>query len=383
MDVRRALPLGLLLLVFPGAAHAATLTLRAEPGLVRYGQPAAFAGELAPAQAGVAVALYAQSGTSGTLVATAATLPDGSYRFSVTPREAGSYFAVAQVDPATQATSAPAALRMRPTLTAAVRGRRLVGERIVLTGRLLPATAGRLRVTIAGRTRRVAVGPAGRYRYVTSAPLPGRLRFALTLRPGAGYETMRRRAAVLVRAPNLAWGSAGNAVRALEARLRELHYVIRGVDSRYGSDTYEAVMAFQKVNGLSRTGRASAAVWARLARAGVPRAFVPRGTHIEISKTKQVMYEVVNGTVVRAVHVSTGATGNTPVGRWRVYRLGPGYNALGMYYSLYFLRGFAIHGYRSVPPWPASHGCIRTPIWYAPGFYQRWARIGTQVYVFP
>jgi lipoprotein-anchoring transpeptidase ErfK/SrfK len=95
------------------------------------------------------------------------------------------------------------------------------------------------------------------------------------------------------------------------------------------------------------------------------------------------MFEVVNGRVVRAVHVSTGLTGNTPVGRFRVYRLGPGYNALGMYYSLYFLRGFAIHGYRSVPPWPASHGCIRTPIWFAPGFYRRWARLGTEIRIFP
>jgi len=30
-----------------------------------------------------------------------------------------------------------------------------------------------------------------------------------------------------------------------------------------------------------------------------------------------------------------------------------------------FLRGFAIHGYPSVPPWPASHGCVRVPMWVA------------------
>ena len=36
------------------------------------------------------------------------------------------------------------------------------------------------------------------------------------------------------------------------------------------------------------------------------------------------------------------------------------------------LRGFAIHGYASVPPYPASHGCVRVPLWAAPGLYARW-----------
>ena len=49
-------------------------------------------------------------------------------------------------------------------------------------------------------------------------------------------------------------------------------------------------------------------LWGRIAHAFVPRARVPRGTHIEVSKTKQVMFEVVNGKVAKVVHVSTGAT---------------------------------------------------------------------------
>ncbi|MBD0291656.1 MAG: murein L,D-transpeptidase, partial [Thermoleophilia bacterium] len=213
--------------------------------------------------------------------------------------------------------------------------------------------------------------------------VPRRRRWSLALAPAAGFERVRRRASYRVVAPQLAWGARGRAVRALEARLAALHYALARVDERYGRDTVDAVLAFQKVNGLARTGRASAAVWARLARASVPRALDPRGTHLEVSKRRQVLYEVVAGAVARIVHVSTGATGNTPVGRWRVYRLGPGTNALGMYYSLYFLRGFAIHGYPSVPPYPASHGCVRTPMWFARGFYARWGRLGTRVAVFP
>ena len=42
---------------------------------------------------------------------------------------------------------------------------------------------------------------------------------------------------------------------------------------------------------------------------------------------------------------------------------------------------FAIHGYHSVPAWPASHGCVRIPMWLAPGLYSRWG-LGTTVYVY-
>ena len=53
----------------------------------------------------------------------------------------------------------------------------------------------------------------------------------------------------------------------------------------------------------------------------------------------------------------------------------------GMYYSLFWHGAFAIHGYHSVPPWPASHGCVRIPMWLAPGLYSRWG-LRTRVYVY-
>ena len=71
-----------------------------------------------------------------------------------------------------------------------------------------------------------------------------------------------------------------------------------------------------------------------------------------------------NGKVVLTVQVSTGATGNTPLGLWHVYSRVAGWSWV-LYYPAYFLRGFAIHGYPSVPPWPASHGCVRVPMWVA------------------
>ena len=72
---------------------------------------------------------------------------------------------------------------------------------------------------------------------------------------------------------------------------------------------------------------------------------------------------------MRVVHVSTGATGNTPVGRWHVYSKVPGFLPSGMFYSSFFVGAFAIHGYPSVPAYPASHGCVRIPMWIAPSVF--------------
>jgi lipoprotein-anchoring transpeptidase ErfK/SrfK len=170
-------------------------------------------------------------------------------------------------------------------------------------------------------------------------------------------------------------------VQALQLRLRQLHYLLPHGGGSYGPETRDAVLAFQKVNGLARTGFVSRSVWTRLTRAGVPQPRYLVGTHIEVDKRRQVLLDVVRGRVVRVVHVSTGATGNTPVGRWRIYAKTPGFNAHLMYYSMFFLRGFAIHGYPVVPAFPASHGCVRTPLWAAPLLYTTHAD-GTPVYVY-
>ena len=79
--------------------------------------------------------------------------------------------------------------------------------------------------------------------------------------------------------------------------------------------------------------------------------------------------------------VSTGATGNTPLGEWHVYRKVGGFDWV-LYYPSYFLRGFAVHGYPDVPPYPASHGCVRIPMWIAPTVYAQIA-YGSAVYVYP
>jgi lipoprotein-anchoring transpeptidase ErfK/SrfK len=162
--------------------------------------------------------------------------------------------------------------------------------------------------------------------------------------------------------------------------LHDLHYALGHIDGYYGQDDYDAVIAFQKLHGLARTGRVDARFWQELQGASIPQARYP-GDHVEVSKGRQVLFVVRDGKVALIVPVSTGATGNTPLGHWRVYSRVPGFNAKEMYFSSFFVGGFAIHGYHSVPPYPASHGCVRIPLWVAVRVYSL-IDYGTAVYIY-
>src|SRR4029077_6438656 len=116
----------------------------------------------------------------------------------------------------------------------------------------------------------------------------------------------------IVYVPALRIGSRGPSVLALERRLHELHYALPAVDGYYGFDTFDAVVAFQKLHGLPRTGTTDARFWQALSVAHVPLARDP-GTPGEVSKELQVLLMVRDGQVTLVVPVSTGATGNTPL----------------------------------------------------------------------
>ncbi|MGH3103442.1 MAG: L,D-transpeptidase family protein, partial [Gaiellaceae bacterium] len=276
--------------------------------------------------------------------------------------------------------SGDAAVLVRPVLETRLVGSRAVGRPLRLAARLRPAGAGRLTVRIwrgGRRTHAATHGSSVRLGLRTRRAASYRIR--VIVEPTAGYTGASRTLAVTVVQPRLSLGSRGPSVRALEARLAELRYALPAVDGAYGLDTYQAVLAFQKVHGLPWTGRADASLWNALARARPPRARYG-GDHLEVSKGRQVLLAVRSGRVTAAVHVSTGATGNTPIGRWQVYRKVAGWDWV-LWYPMYFLRGFAIHGYPSVPAYPASHGCVRVPMWIAPSLYSA-NPYGQTVYVY-
>src|SRR5262249_56340472 len=71
--------------------------------------------------------------------------------------------------------------------------------------------------------------------------------------------------------PTLRLGARGSAVVTLQKRLVALHYFdVSAADGVFGQNTYHAVVAFQKVQGLGRDGIVGPATWAKLARPYVP-----------------------------------------------------------------------------------------------------------------
>ncbi|HEX5616051.1 MAG TPA: L,D-transpeptidase family protein [Acidimicrobiia bacterium] len=158
-------------------------------------------------------------------------------------------------------------------------------------------------------------------------------------------------------------GMSGPNVAALQQRLAELGYFVPRTDGDYDETTVHAVTAFQKVNGLDRDGIAGPETVRALDTATRPEARDPSRRSIEIDLTRQVLLVVDEGAVRLVLDVSTGTGSRTPTGRYRVEREIDGYHRseLGVLYRpKYVVGGVAVHGFPSVPPFPASHGCIRT-----------------------
>jgi hypothetical protein len=144
------------------------------------------------------------------------------------------------------------------------------------------------------------------------------------------------------------------------------------------------VLAFRKVTGMARTTNASIDVMRALARGrgGFRVRHPEHGRHIEGDLSRQVIALIDKGRAQRIYHTSSGAPATpTVIGHFRVYLKTPGVNAKGMVDSAYFIRGYATHGYPSVPIFPASHGCLRLPIPDARPVFN-WIEIGTPVDVY-
>jgi peptidoglycan hydrolase-like protein with peptidoglycan-binding domain len=193
-------------------------------------------------------------------------------------------------------------------------------------------------------------------------------------------------------------GSSGPAVTALKERLRALHYDPGADHDRFDHATEMAVWAFEKVLGFEATGQVDDVLWAALDAGEDPAPLLASGgaTRVEVDKVRQVLFAYRDGELVLVTHVSTGSgkrycedgrcgVAVTPTGGhrflwrvagWRTSRLGR------LYQPVYFTTGgVAIHGFPSVPSYPASHGCVRIPMHiaeYFPSLVER----GDPVYVF-
>jgi lipoprotein-anchoring transpeptidase ErfK/SrfK len=167
--------------------------------------------------------------------------------------------------------------------------------------------------------------------------------------------------------PTLKEGAAGPLAAWAERRLAALSYRPGSVDGVFDDETADAMMAFQKVEGLPRTGTAPDNVVRALTGAATP---APRrsawGSRVEIDLTRQVMLVIGNNRVEATIPVATGRAGwRTPTGTFSVQRKLSYWrkSELGLLYKpAYFRGGYAIHGSYSVPASPASHGCVRVAV---------------------
>lgn len=292
--------------------------------------------------------------------------------------------ALAPAAPAPAAAQAPA-----PVVKLEIARNALAGESWRVAGSIVPAGAVQVRISRAGKlvqTRTVTPGASGRFSLRLRGRRAGAYRVVAMHSATAtlAYARSKRRP-VRVHRARAGIGARGFAVRKLQFRLRQAGYV-PGAAGRFDARTARAVLAFRKTTGMARTMYASPAVFRRLARGGgrFRVRYRGHGRHVEADLSKQVMALIGRGGRVQRIYpISSGAPNSpTVLGRFRVYRRDAGTNAIGMIHSSYFYGAYAIHGYRSVPTYPASHGCLRVPPEDAWSIFQ-WIRYGTRVDVYP
>lgn len=194
-------------------------------------------------------------------------------------------------------------------------------------------------------------------------------------------------------------GDEGAEVLAVQERLIELGYFLPAADGDFGRATQQAVWALQKAAGLTRDGLVGPDTQAALDAGTRPQARSSTGRVLEVDLERQLVLAVDDGVVTRVINASTGngetyvALGRelrayTPTGDWTVVRQIDGMHESGlelgqMYRPKYFHKGWAVHGSASIPPWPASHGCVRVSNAAMNWIWDGWgAPLGTRVLVY-
>ncbi|HSZ43428.1 MAG TPA: L,D-transpeptidase family protein [Trebonia sp.] len=194
-------------------------------------------------------------------------------------------------------------------------------------------------------------------------------------------------------------GDSGSAVKTLQRRLNSLKYYAGSADGKFGSDTVEAVWAFQEVQGLSVDGVVGPQTWRALEHPKSPKPRNPKvATRIEVNLGMRVLVLYHNHRIELISHVSSGggyyfcnpgggcAYATTPTGTYHTTVYMPGWVTvpLGKMYNPVFFIGtaYAIHGDTDVPVNPVSHGCVRVPMDIADFFHQLVKTPGTEVIVY-
>lgn len=280
--------------------------------------------------------------------------------------------------PAQQPAPSPAAGRASIAVRGGMRTKAMRyvyrGQRVAVTGAIKPFVPGQVAVleivrgskVLARKRARIKSARGGgravfRFKAARRGRLGLRIRHRATPEQAAFRSKGRRLRSVAFRSSA---GASGLRVLLLQRRLASLGFTTP-VSGNFDAATGRAVLAYRKTNNLGRTEYAGPNVYSKIFRGRG--AFKPRskrrGRHVEFDWSRQVLALVKNGRAYAVYHSSSGTAATPTVfGTFRFYRKQPGKNSLGMVDSNYFIGGYAIHGYHTVPTYPASHGCLRVPI---------------------
>jgi len=358
-----------------------TVTLSAAPEALTYGQEVTVSGAVQPATAGQPVVIT----LGGTHVGSVVTDGGGAYAFTFKPSRSGELVAHLQDG----AKSASTRVIVKPRVSVGY-GKPVPFADVTLTVKVVPSSyAGTVTAVVTHGGDTVCTLKAATRDGVAKFTLPlrglGSFPVELSLASSNGIAARTASATVKVTGSRLSTGSKGPQVHALLVALAKLRFRVPNTGSTYTSQVADAVVAFQKAYGLSRDYVFGAACWKKLETAKVIKArYSGPSTHLEVDKGRQIAMVVKDGTPFGIIAISSGATGNTPSGTFHIFIKSlwapSNYDSL-LFRSMGFYKDFAMHGYDPVPPYPASHGCVREPMWVAQWMYnQSW--VGETVYLY-
>jgi L,D-transpeptidase catalytic domain len=238
------------------------------------------------------------------------------------------------------------------------------------------------------KTDRLRIKPApggayGRFSEVLKSPRAGQVTVQVGHKRTATLGGLLARRSFAALDERAGFGSRGPFVELIQQRLAALHFWIpqTGV---YDSGTGLAIDAYHRLLhwGTSQTldGRTISYLLDGFGEFKLH--FPSHGRHAEGNLSLQLLALADGSHVERIYPISSGKPSTpTVLGDFHVYSKVPGYLPDGMYFSNFFIGGYAIHGFNPAPDFPASHGCMRVPIQDAISIYD-WLQIGNWVDVY-
>ena len=197
-------------------------------------------------------------------------------------------------------------------------------------------------------------GHAGQFTASLSSPKAGTVTVQVGHTRNAAMGALLERRSFTALDPQAGFGSRGLFVELIQQRLAALHLYIpqTGV---YDSGTGLAIDAYHRLlhwgTYQSLDGRTVSYLLDGFGEFKVR--FPQNGRHAEGNLSLQLL-ALTDGSHVVAIYPISSGKPSTPtiLGNFRVYSKVPGYLPDGMYFSNFFISGYAIHGYNPAPDYP-------------------------------